>query len=118
MNDDLPFDSRAGMTVAHYFPLDAEYVFKVRVRRASSPDGRSAEIDPYQVRVPVKAGLHTVGVTSPRENLKAESDAPGGGQAAGGARRDADSVAGRPAAGRRAPEAIRRARRDRRRSAS
>ena len=33
---------------------------------------------PYQVRVAVKAGLHTVGVTSPRENLKIESDAPGG----------------------------------------
>ena len=34
------------------------------------------EIDPYQVRVPVKAGLHWVGVTSPRENLKAESEGP------------------------------------------
>ncbi len=31
LNDDLPFDSRAGMSVSHYFPLDAEYVFKVRV---------------------------------------------------------------------------------------
>ena len=30
LNDDLPFDSRAGMTVEHYFPLDAEYVFKIR----------------------------------------------------------------------------------------
>ena len=30
LNEDLPFDSRAGMTVEHYFPLDAEYVFKVR----------------------------------------------------------------------------------------
>jgi len=76
LNEDLPFDSRAGMTVAHYFPLDAEYVFKIRLTGAQPGEG--AEIDPYQVRVAVKAGLHTVGVTSPRENLKAERDAPPG----------------------------------------
>ena len=38
LNDDLPFDSRAGMTVAHYFPLDAEYVFKIRVPRRAAGD--------------------------------------------------------------------------------
>ncbi len=78
LNDDLPFDSRAGMTVEHYFPLDAEYVFKLRFS-GLQPGADDTDIDPYQVRVAVKAGLHTVGVTSPRENLKAESDAPGGG---------------------------------------
>ncbi len=83
LNDDLPFDSRAGMTVEHYFPLDAEYVFKVRVSGVQ-PGSDEAREDPYQVRVPVKAGLRTIGVTSPRENLKREADAPGGDQAAGG----------------------------------
>ena len=83
LNDDLPFDSRAGMTVAHYFPLDAEYVFKVRFLGVQS-GGEEAEIDPFQVRVAVKAGLHTIGVTSPRENLKAESEAPPGGPGGGG----------------------------------
>jgi len=82
LNDALPFDSRAGMTVAHYFPLDAEYVFKVRFAGVQS-GGEEKEIDPYQVRVAVKAGLHTVGVTSPRENLKLERDAPDGGPGAG-----------------------------------
>jgi len=86
LNDDLPFDSRAGIVARHYFPLDAEYVFKVRVLGVQ-PDGEQAEIDPYQVRVPVKAGLHTVGVTSPRENLKPERDAPAGGQPGAGAGR-------------------------------
>ena len=85
LNDDLPFDSRAGMTVAHYFPLDAEYVFKVRFQGVQS-GGEETEIDPYQVRVAVKAGLHTVGVTSPRENLKPENDAPPGGPGGGGGR--------------------------------
>ncbi|PYR27920.1 MAG: hypothetical protein DMF98_04410, partial [Acidobacteria bacterium] len=65
LNDELPFDSRAGIAVAHYFPLDAEYVFKIRFL-GIQPDGEEAETDPYQVRVAVKAGLHTVGVTSPR----------------------------------------------------
>jgi mono/diheme cytochrome c family protein len=83
LNEDLPFDSRAGMTVSHYFPLDAEYVFKIRFAGVQA-GGEEAEIDPFQVRVPVKAGLHTVGVTAPRENLKAENDAPPGGPGAGG----------------------------------
>jgi len=83
LNDDLPFDSRAGMTVEHYFPLDAEYVFKVRVSGVQ-PGSDEAREDPYQVRVPVKAGLRTIGVTSPRENLKREADSPAGDQAAGG----------------------------------
>ena len=86
LNDDLPFDSRAGMTVAHYFPLDAEYVFKVRFLGVQA-GGEESEIDPYHYRVAVKAGLHTVGVTSPRENLKAEREAPaapgGGGDGRG-----------------------------------
>jgi hypothetical protein len=68
LNEDLPFDSRAGMTVEHYFPLDAEYVFKVRFQ-GIQVGGEETELDPYQVRVAVKAGLHTVGVTAPRENL-------------------------------------------------
>jgi hypothetical protein len=84
LNEDMPFDSRAGMTVAHYFPLDADYVFKIRIAGLQTGDGTDA--DPFEVRVTVKAGLHTVGVTSPRENLKAERDAPGdNGDGRGGA---------------------------------
>jgi mono/diheme cytochrome c family protein len=91
LNDALPFDSRAGIAVAHYFPLDAEYVFKVRFLGVQA-DGEQAETDPYQVRVAVKAGLHTVGVTSPRENLKPERDAPGAAQAGGAGGRGASQI--------------------------
>ncbi len=86
LSDELPFDSRAGIVAAHYFPLDADYVFKIRVL-GIQVDGEQAETDPYQLRVPVKAGLHSVGVTSPRENLKPERDAPvaGPGPGRGGA---------------------------------
>ena len=33
---DLPIGSRGGMVVRHHFPLDAEYVFKVRLQRYKS----------------------------------------------------------------------------------
>src|SRR6185295_14163425 len=62
------------------------YVFKIRFLGVQA-GGDDSEIDPYQYRVAVKAGLHTVGVTSPRENLKAEREAPvapGGGDGRGG----------------------------------
>jgi mono/diheme cytochrome c family protein len=79
LNDDLPFDSRAGMSVRHYFPVDAEYVFKVRFLGEQPTD------DPYQARIAVTAGLHTVGVTSPRENAKPELEVPGGRRGGAGA---------------------------------
>jgi len=82
LNGDLPFDSRAGITVKHYFPLDAEYVFKVRFAGVQA-DGEETETDPYQARVAVKAGLQTVGVTSPRENVKPEIEAPPAGPGGG-----------------------------------
>ena len=81
-DDNLPFDSRAGISVQHYFPVDAEYEFKIRFQGLPIT-GDEAETYPYRVRVPVKAGLHTVGVTSPRENLKIESEVPGRGAGAG-----------------------------------
>ncbi len=83
LSDDLPFDSRAGISVNHYFPVDAEYEFEVRFV-GLLPTGDEADTYPYRFRVPVKAGLHSVGVTSPRENLKSESEVPArGGGAAG-----------------------------------
>jgi hypothetical protein len=82
ISDDLPFDSRAGLSVEHYFPVDAEYEFKIRFQGVPIT-GDEAETYPYRVRVPVKAGLHRVGVTSPRENLKIESEVPGRGAGAG-----------------------------------
>src|SRR3954470_16654202 len=45
LNEELPFDSRAGMTVSHYFPLDAEYVFKIRFAGVQTSGGEEAEID-------------------------------------------------------------------------
>jgi len=76
LSDDLPFDSRAGILVQHYFPVDAEYEFEIRFA-GLLPTGDEADSYPYRIRVPVTAGLYAVGVTSPRENLKIESEVPG-----------------------------------------
>src|SRR5437867_8006061 len=91
---DLPIGSRGGIAVRHYFPLDAEYVIKVRLQRGKdatnilgmnrahqldilidgkriksftvgggSSEDNSTLDDHLEVRVPVTAGPHRVGVT-------------------------------------------------------
>lgn len=69
VSDDLPFDSRGGLSFRRYFPLDAEYTFRVKLNG-------NAERRPLEVRLPVKAGLRTVGVAFLRESTKAEVEAP------------------------------------------
>jgi len=39
MNDDLPFRSRGGTSLDHFFPVDGDYVIKLRLRRAFSNAG-------------------------------------------------------------------------------
>jgi len=72
MGDDLPFDSAGGLSVRYYFPLDAEYVIRVRRGILNTP----AKIAPFEVRLPMKAGLHIIGATFPKESLKLESVEP------------------------------------------
>ena len=36
MNEDLPFGSRGGTSVEHYFPLDGDYVLQVRLQRTDN----------------------------------------------------------------------------------
>src|ERR1051326_6336172 len=33
MSEDLPFGSRGGTVIHHYFPLDGEYLIKIRLQR-------------------------------------------------------------------------------------
>ncbi|MEP6715129.1 MAG: DUF1592 domain-containing protein [Terriglobia bacterium] len=80
VSDDLPFNSSGGLSVEHYFPLDADYTF--RIHTGNPADGSGTD-KPVEVKLPVKAGLHTVGVTFPAESLKPEF-APGRGRGGGG----------------------------------
>jgi len=72
-SDDLPFYSRGGLSFQYYFPLDGEYL--IRIKTPANVDiGAPAKF--YEMRLPVKAGLRTVGVTFPREGAKVEPAAP------------------------------------------
>lgn len=75
---DLPFDSRGGLAFPFYFPLDAEYKIRVKFPSAVIRSGErvAGTGDSYELSVPVKAGLRTVGVTFLRESAKAEAEAP------------------------------------------
>ncbi len=37
VSDDLPFDSRGGFALRYYFPVDAEYVIRVRIGQGGGP---------------------------------------------------------------------------------
>jgi mono/diheme cytochrome c family protein len=77
LNGDLPFGSRGGMSFEHYFPLDAEYTFVLR--RTGTEEIINSD---FTVRKFVSAGLHTIGATTLRENLKPEIEGPVRGPAA------------------------------------
>lgn len=72
MSDDLPFNSAGGLSVHYYLPLDAEYVIRIRLGVPNAPTNPA----PLEVRLALKAGPHTVGVTFPRESLKVEAASP------------------------------------------
>ena len=112
VSEDLPFGSRGGIAVRHYFPVDGEYLIKIRLQRNPTTyaiigladshqidvrlDGarirlltvggeyKGSRVNLYQqtktnfeylstadagleVRIPVKAGTHGVGVTFLKE---------------------------------------------------
>src|ERR1019366_4685359 len=70
-SDDLPFDSRGGFALRYYFPVDGEYVIRVKLGQGGG-DRRVG------VRQPVAAGLRTIGVTFLRDSTKAEVALVGG----------------------------------------
>src|SRR5262245_41952509 len=78
--EDLPIGSRGGVVVKHYFPIEAEYDIKIGLAGGSDDVPAST---PYQMRVPVKAGMHTIAATFLRESARAEVANPGGGRRGG-----------------------------------
>jgi len=71
VSDDLPFDSGGGMSISYYFPLDAEYV--IRVKSGGGDNGPA-----HEVRMPIQAGLRTIGATFLKESTKPEIANTGG----------------------------------------
>ena len=40
LSEDLPFGTRGGVSISHYFPLDGDYLVKVRLQRVEAGAGR------------------------------------------------------------------------------
>src|SRR5262249_53480399 len=73
VSDDMPFYSRGGLSFQYYFSLDGEYLIPIKTP-ANVDIGAPAKF--YEMRLPVKAGLRTVGVAFPREGAKPEPALP------------------------------------------
>jgi cytochrome c551/c552 len=73
IDDDLPFDSGGGLSFQHTFPLDGEYVFKIQGPRPNGgPGGAAAPTGNLELRIPVKAGVRHVSLTSIRSGAMPE----------------------------------------------
>lgn len=63
MSEDLPFGSRGGIAFRHYFPLDGEYVIKIRLQKEARERIRGLQ-EPHQIDVRVdgeRVTLFTIG---------------------------------------------------------
>jgi Protein of unknown function (DUF1592)/Protein of unknown function (DUF1588)/Protein of unknown function (DUF1587)/Protein of unknown function (DUF1595)/Protein of unknown function (DUF1585) len=76
VSDDLPFDSAGGLSVSYRFPLDAEYIFRIKLAPTAGFDGPQ-ETRSLELRLPVKAGTRKVAVTFPRQEAFPEIIAGG-----------------------------------------
>ncbi len=88
VSDDLPFDSAGGISISYHFPVDAEYVFKIKMPVNAGFDGVQPPPSVLELRLPVKAGTRRVGLTFLAEgavpetvNLPVPAPVAGGGNA-------------------------------------
>ena len=66
ISEELPFGSAGGLSLQYTFPVDAEYVFKIRLPGSTAgfdDDGAAPVGQVIELRIPVEAGVHHVGVT-------------------------------------------------------
>jgi hypothetical protein len=72
MNEQLPFGSRGGIAIRHDFPLDGEYVVKIRLQRTWRDEIRGLA-EPHELEVRLdreRIKLFTVGGQGPRATWK------------------------------------------------
>ncbi len=91
LGEDLPFDSVGGLSFDYTFPVDAEYVFSIKVAKPNSGFGETAPPvgQILELRLPVKAGVRHVGLTFMRSDALPETLPGGAGRGGGGGRRGA-----------------------------
>jgi hypothetical protein len=70
VSEDLPFDSVGGLSFDYTFPVDAEYAFKIKMPAPAAGFGETAAPlgQIFELKIPVKAGIHHVGLTFMRSS--------------------------------------------------
>ncbi|HWM61171.1 MAG TPA: DUF1592 domain-containing protein, partial [Rhizomicrobium sp.] len=66
-SDDLPLDSRGGGAFKFYAPYDATYTIQVFLNANTSEEGEIDSRNRFEVKVPLKAGLRTIGASFPKQ---------------------------------------------------
>src|SRR3984885_14940246 len=66
-SDDLPLDSRGGGSFKYYAPYDATYTIQVFLNANTSEEGEIDAHNRFEVKVPLKAGLRTIGASFPKQ---------------------------------------------------
>jgi hypothetical protein len=86
ISDKLPFDSAGGLSFDYSFPVDAEYVFKIKLPTPPvNPQDTAVPAAPVvELRMSVGAGVHHVGLTFMRSGAVAEVLPQLGNQRGGG----------------------------------
>jgi hypothetical protein len=74
LGEGMPFGTRGGIHVKFYFPRDGEYDLRAFIGRDGLPHAEGIRF--FQMRVPMKAGSHTVVVTFPDEFAEREGTVP------------------------------------------
>ena len=74
ISEELPFGSAGGLSFPYTFPVDAEYVFKIKIPAPTAGFGETAAPvgQILELRVQVKAGIHHVGLTFMRSGAVPE----------------------------------------------
>jgi mono/diheme cytochrome c family protein len=75
-SDDLPINSRGGGAFKFYAPYDATYTILVYLNSGTQTEAEIDTNNRYEVKVPLKAGLRTIGVSFPRSLTLDESLVP------------------------------------------
>ena len=65
-SDDLPLDTRGGGAFKFYAPYNATYKIQVFLNANTSEEGEINSLNRFEVKVPLKAGLRTIGASFPK----------------------------------------------------
>ncbi len=65
-SDDLPVDSRGGGSFKFYVPHDATYTIQLFLNAGTATESEIDANNRYEVKVPLKAGLRTIGASFPK----------------------------------------------------